>query len=145
MVGEQLKKLNYTNLDALEPSKVSNDVAKAKNVYCNILEFCMEPGKEMPIPPQTYDASIAIGVFTKGHFVGDNNAMDEMIRVVKPGGLVCFSIREDILNDTTYTHQEKIKKFCQNNTWKELLNETKPYHISPNINQACNMYIFQVL
>jgi len=145
LVGEELTKLNYTNIDALEPSKESNEVAKAKNVYKNIFEFCMQPGTDMPIPSQSYDASIAIGVFTKGHFIGENNAMEEMIRVVKPGGLVCFSIREDILGDKAYTHEEKIKKFCENKTWKEILNDSRPYHIHPTNNQTCNMYVFQVL
>ncbi|KAK3734530.1 hypothetical protein QZH41_001527 [Actinostola sp. cb2023] len=85
LVAEHLSKLNYTNIDALDPSKVSNDIARSKNIYQNIIEECFEPGKEICIPSNTYNAAIAIGVFTKGHIKGENNSMEEMVRVVKPG------------------------------------------------------------
>lgn len=144
MVAEYLKKLNYSHVDSLEPSKESNAVARSKNIYQNIFEYYIEPGKEVPIAANTYDAAVAIGVFTKGHFKGDNSAMEEMIRLVKPGGLICFSIREDIAFDKEYLHQDKMRKFCEDKLWKELLNIKKRYHVVGS-NAFCFMHVFEVL
>ena len=50
MVAEHLHKLQYTNIDGIEPSKGSNDVARSKNIYKNIIEEFIEIGKETSRP-----------------------------------------------------------------------------------------------
>ncbi|XP_031555891.1 uncharacterized protein LOC116292676 [Actinia tenebrosa] len=141
LVGEELKRLNYTNLDALEPSEKSNDVARAKGLYNNIFVEILGSDKQLSIQSNTYDAVVSIGVFSKG-IVKAEGAMDEMVRVVKPGGLICFSIREDVMFDKEYGHEAKMAELSDNKAWK-LLSKTKEPYI-PGYKE-CYMFVYQVL
>ena len=124
--GKHLRELKYTNVDALEPSEGSNDVARSKGLYKKFIAERLEPGKQVSISSDTYDAVVCIGVFTEGH-VKAEGAMDEMARVVRSGGLVCFSIREDLLSDEEYGYEKKMAELCENNTWKLLSKNKEPY------------------
>jgi ubiquinone/menaquinone biosynthesis C-methylase UbiE len=141
LVGEGLQALNYTNVDALEPSEGSNDVARSKGLYRNFITELLGPDKQLSIPSDTYDAAICIGVFIPA-LVKAEGAMDEMTRVVKPGGLICFSIREDVLFNKEYGYEEMMAKLCENNAWK-LLSKTQESYISGY--QCCYMFIYLVL
>ncbi|XP_031555892.1 methyltransferase-like protein 27 [Actinia tenebrosa] len=143
LVGEELKKLNYTNLDALEPSEKSNDVARAKGLYKKFFVELILPGKQLGILPNSYDAVISIGVFTKGN-VKAEGAMDEMVRVVKPGGLICFSIREDVILDKEYGYEEKMAQLIEGKVWTLLSKSLEMYHLTGDLFK-CHMFVYQVL
>lgn len=49
----------------------------------------------------SYDVIILVGVFML-NYVKVEGVMDEMVRVVKLGGLVCFMIREDVMFEVEY-------------------------------------------
>ena len=143
MVAEHLKELNYTNVDALEPSEGSNDVARSKGLYKKFIVEFLQPGKQVSILSDTYDAVISIGMFTLGHVKADG-AMDEMARVVRPGGVVCFSIRDDVMFDEEYGYEKKMAQLCENNSWKLLSKVLKPYHLAGSL-EKCYMFVYQVL
>jgi ubiquinone/menaquinone biosynthesis C-methylase UbiE len=143
LVGEGLRALNYTNVDALEPSEGSNDIARSKGLYKNFMVELLGPDKHLTVPSNTYDAAICIGVFTLGHLKGEG-VMDEMARVVKPGGLICFSIREDVMFDKEYGYEETMAKLCENNAWQLLSKTLEPYHVT-GVLKHCHMFVYQVL
>ena len=49
------------------------------------------------------------GTFTFGHV--KNNALDEFLRITKPGGYICFTINEGIFKK--YSFDKKIDQFKQ--------------------------------
>ena len=100
LVGEWLQKLGYTNLDALDPSVEMLEQAKLKEigerkVYKNYHVAWL--GEELDIETDTYDGVISVGTFSMGQAKG--NGLPELVRIVKPEGLICFTIRNCVLDD----------------------------------------------
>ncbi|XP_068675032.1 methyltransferase-like protein 27 [Montipora foliosa] len=143
LVGEELSKRNFTNIDALDASLALLDKAEKKGIYKQLFVDVLGPGKCLNLKDNCYDAAIAVGVFTLNHVKADG-AMDEMARVVRPGGLVCFSIREDVAFKQEYGYQEKMEQLCQEQVWK-LVSQTKEQYHSKNDFLKCYLYIYQVL
>ncbi|XP_035659795.1 methyltransferase-like protein 27 [Branchiostoma floridae] len=96
-LGVELSKLGFTNVDALDASQEMLDVAKTKNVYKNFIKDFLGPNR-LNIKDDTYDVVTGSGLFSNGHVKSD--CLDELIRVVKPGGLVCLALREVLLRSS---------------------------------------------
>lgn len=143
LVGEELSKRNFTNIDALDASEELLGEAKKKGIYKKHFVDVLGPEKQLNVQDNYYDAAIAVGVFTLNH-VKAEGAMDEMARVVRPSGFVCFSIREDVLFEEKYGYQEKMNQLCKEQVWK-LVSQTKEQYHSKNDFLKCFLYIYQVL
>ncbi|XP_046580854.1 uncharacterized protein LOC124288383 [Haliotis rubra] len=90
MVGEQLKKRGFIDIDGLDPASGMRHQALKKKVYKTYyLEF-MDGHRIDDIESDAYDCAVAAGCFNLGLL--PCAALLEMARVVKPGGLVCFAI-----------------------------------------------------
>ena len=88
LVGAHLARLGIGPLDGLDLSADMLAQAAEKNIYRAVFE-----GNVLDhIPPQdnAYSGAVSAGTFTKGH-VGPAG-LKEIIRVVRPGGLICLSI-----------------------------------------------------
>ncbi|CAH1256800.1 WBSCR27 [Branchiostoma lanceolatum] len=93
-VGEELQKMGFSNVDALDACQEMLDIAKTKQVYKNfILDFLGT--NRLNIEDDTYDATSCCGAFCEGHVKCD--CLEELVRVVKPGGFVCVGIRKFFL------------------------------------------------
>lgn len=84
-VGEELQKMGFRHMDALDPSQGMLNVARTRGVYTNF--FCNYINDtQLPIESNTYDGITICGA------MGDNHipccALHEMIRLVKPGGYI---------------------------------------------------------
>ncbi|KAK3088380.1 hypothetical protein FSP39_018440 [Pinctada imbricata] len=90
LVGEELLKLGFQNTDALEPSDGMLEKAKDKGVYKN---YICDAITEEPLnfPDDTYDVITVVGSHGPNHIKCE--AINEMIRLVKPGGYVCIVTR----------------------------------------------------
>ena len=60
----------------------------------------------MDVPDEAYDAATAVGIFSFGHV--DAAAMDEILRVVRPGGFVVIG-----LNQHFYDEGSLVKKISK--------------------------------
>lgn len=98
LVGEVLIQMGYTKIDALDYSKEMLDEAEKKGIYRDHMRADLS--KPLDIKDNRYDAVICVGTFTYGHV--EANAFDELIRITKPNGLVCFTIREGAYKDYGY-------------------------------------------
>ena len=143
LVGEHLHKLGYKNVDGVDISPESIRIAKEKQVYREF--FCgymaSDECKDLGIEANQYDAAICIGVFTIGHV--KSKGFDDLIHVVKPGGLVCFTIRECIANDPAYGYNEKLDALCQQKKWKLVSKSNIVYHQVNNFKSW--LYFYEIL
>jgi len=60
-----------------------------------------------------YDAVFCVGTFTFGHVKPP--ALNELIRVLKNKGLICFTVNEGIYKE--YGFDKKIKELSINKSW----------------------------
>ncbi|MFQ5623602.1 MAG: class I SAM-dependent DNA methyltransferase [Paracoccaceae bacterium] len=91
LVAEALAGLGDWQVDALDISLEMLRVAQAKGRYRNYLEADLSG--RTPIEAASYGAAISSGTFTHGHL--GPGGLDEVLRVVRPGGLVAITINEE--------------------------------------------------
>ena len=75
-------------VDGTDISQEMLDVAATKQVYRDV--FWGDLTDRLPCEDSTYNAVVSSGTFTTGHVGPD--AIDEVLRVVKKGGLVVISV-----------------------------------------------------
>ncbi|XP_076348442.1 uncharacterized protein LOC143246100 isoform X2 [Tachypleus tridentatus] len=114
--GKLLKQRGYSNIDALDGSKEMLKIAKTKNVYNNLIHLILKDGVRIPnVENDTYSAVVMNGVFCPNHC--DSAIFPELIRVVKPGGYICW-----VMNVGEEIDQEKfdtdVEKLCKEGKWK---------------------------
>ena len=79
---------------------------------------------------------MCVGTFTFGHVNSD--ALDEFVRITKPGGLICFTINEGIYEE--YGFDKKILDLKENNNWEELEFFKSDYIASKDVNAWLGLY-----
>ena len=88
LVGQRLAAHGLARVDALDISVEMLAVAASKGCYNTMIEGDLL--RCLPITEDTYDFIISAGTFTHGHV--DAAALDELLRITKPGALFCLSI-----------------------------------------------------
>ena len=111
LVGEKLKAKDFIYFDGLDISKDMLSIAKSRG-YRNL--FLGSLNKQLPVLDDAYDAAMCIGVFTHGHVSSDG--FNELCRIVKPGGYVCFTINEGVFEK--YGFKEMIAEVQLNKVWE---------------------------
>ncbi len=88
LCGQELVKLATGPVDATDISPEMLDVAKAKGIYRAL--FIGDLTAQLPVEDGAYEGVVSSGTFTNGH-VGPE-AIDELLRITHPGGLLALSI-----------------------------------------------------
>ncbi|XP_045209697.2 uncharacterized protein LOC123561412 [Mercenaria mercenaria] len=144
MVGKELKQLEFSHVDALEPNEVMLDKARKRGIYENYyVEYLTE--EPSSIPEDSYDAVTGCGIFAESAHV-PFGALDEMIRVVKSGGYIILSARSAFVGGTEEgkkleTVMEKLEK---NKKWKKVT-EDRLSDYTKNIKESGIIWKFQVM
>ena len=110
LVGIELKKFGYTNIDGVDLSKKLLDLIP-KGLYKKIEQIDLN--KSLNKKNDIYDAVLCVGTFTFGHVKPP--ALDELMRIVKNKGLICFTVNEGIYEE--YGFDKKIKELTKNKLW----------------------------
>ena len=126
LVGLQLKKLGYKNFDGVDLSQEMIDIAFDRG-YESL--FLGNLNETLPIESNQYEAAICVGVFTHGH-VGPSR-LEELTRIVKTGGIICFTVNEDVYE--SYGFDEAIKSQELAGVWKVLELSKKDYMMKKNV------------
>ena len=92
--------------------------------------------KTIEVEDNFYGGVMCVGTFTFGHV--KPNALDEFIRITKPGGLICFTINEGIHEE--YGFDKKIISLKQNNKWEEIEFFKSDYIASKDVNAWLGLY-----
>ena len=121
LVGLELARLGYQSIDGLDYSRDMLAQAASKKVYQAIMQGNLMAS--LDIATDCYDAVTCVGTFTLGH-VGPS-AFRELIRVVRPGGYVCFSVRDEAWQEDDY--ESSILSLASEGLWTVLGMHTANY------------------
>ena len=110
LVGIELKKYGYSNIEGVDFSQSMLDLVP-QNIYQKIEKIDLN--KPLKFKNNIYDVVMCVGTFTYGHV--KPHALDEIIRITKNKGLICFTINEGIYEE--YGFDKKIKELTNNKLW----------------------------
>jgi predicted TPR repeat methyltransferase len=136
LVGLELSRLGYRHMDALDYSTEMLAQAEKKAVYNELIQADLS--KPLDLPDNKYDAVNCTGTFTYGHVGAD--AFEELIRVTRPGGIVCFTIREGAYE--AFGYQDKMAELEKKNAWELLAIEDAQYFEQDNV--KCKLCVYKV-
>ena len=127
LVGIELKKHNYSNIDGADFSQDMLNLIP-KNIYKALDK--VDLNNPLKYKNNTYDVVICVGTFTYGHVKA--HALDEFIRIIKNKGLICFTINEGIYEE--YGFDKKIKQLTDSRSWDVKEFFKSDYITSKNVN-----------
>ena len=105
--GMALYNVGFRDIEGCDFSSLMIEKAKDTNVYQRLFEA--DINQKLEIETETYDAAVAVGVLSFAHVRTD--ALREMLRIVKTGGLLVIG-----LNEKYWSHDkvgEKLEKLSQ--------------------------------
>ena len=110
LVGIELKKNGYSNIEGVDFSQNMLGLVP-QGIYKKIGK--VDLNKPLKFKANMYDVIMCVGTFTYGHV--KPKALDELIRITKNRGLICFTINEGIYEE--YGFDNKIKELSNNKLW----------------------------
>ena len=91
--GPYLRALGYDAIEGLDFSQEMLRLAGQRNAYRALKRATL--GETLPWPDRHFAAFLSTGVFTEGH--APSSSLDELVRIVSPGGAVIFTVRESVI------------------------------------------------
>lgn len=137
LVGEALADIGYRKVDAFDYCEDMLTVAEEKDVYSKVFQADLNHLSE--IEDDSYDASVCVGTFTYAH-VGPEG-FDELARITKPGGYVCFTVRDGAYQD--YNYREHMLGLEAGNTWELQTMAHEPYLLKEQV--VAKFCVYKVL
>jgi predicted TPR repeat methyltransferase len=137
LVGIELARKGYGNMDALDYSKEMLDEAERKKIYQRHIQADLS--KPLDIDTDCYDAVVCTGTFTYGHVKAE--AFDELVRITRPEGIISFTIREGAYEN--YGYRQRMIALEQDRAWELLSMYDTDYLKNEGI--KCKMCTYKVL
>lgn len=137
LVAEELGRMGYSAMDALDYSKEMLDEAESKNLYQQYVQADLNAPLDMS--ENEYGAVVCTGTFTYGHV--KPQAFNELVRITQPGGIICFTIREGAFED--YNYREEMLKMEKEKLWE--LVEMKDTDYLQKEGVSCKLCTYRVL
>ncbi|XP_069184330.1 methyltransferase-like protein 27 [Procambarus clarkii] len=136
-VGLEMHKKGFTNIDALEPSEGMLNILKRTGVYSlTYQEFISQ--NPTTISEDTYDVVVTSGSLAQSHM--PVQAIDECIRITKPGGLVIIVTNVKYLT-TLEEYKDKLEprmeRLEQQGLWQQ-----KVKKVVPNYDKKSDAVVF---
>ncbi|CAH1778124.1 unnamed protein product [Owenia fusiformis] len=113
VVGLELKKRGFSDIDAVDANQAMLDIAKSKQVY-NRLICDLIGSNSLDIQDDTYDGAVATGCFSKSHV--NQDCFHELTRIIKPGGYLLIQIISEVL-ETLVGFEEAMEQLEKENVW----------------------------
>ena len=136
LVGADLNQNGYRNLEGFDYSAQMLEKARDKKIYTKLHQGDLT-GK-LEFPDNSFDAIISVGTFTCGH-VGPE-AFKELIRISKPGGYLCFTVRDRAWEEDGY--RIAMAGIEKRGSWKCL--EEKMTDYIQQDESSCNVCIYKI-
>ncbi|MCA8957792.1 MAG: L-histidine N(alpha)-methyltransferase [Planctomycetes bacterium] len=126
--GEALWPLGYRSITGIDLSREMLARARQKGVYRHLIQGDLGLPLD-PFPCSHFDAAVLVGVFSFGQ--APAHTLDEIVRLVKPGGVVVFTMRVDFFEQDGMGVRTKVEELDRAHAWK-LLEVTEPEQYLPN-------------
>ena len=133
LVGMELSKCGFKNFHGADLSQTLLDTVP-KNLYQKLEKIDLN--QSIKVEDNFYGGVMCVGTFTFGHV--KSKALDEFIRITKPGGLICFTINEGIHEE--YGFDKKIDILKDNKKWEEIEFFKSDYIASKDVNAWLGLY-----
>jgi len=127
LVGIELKKCGYSDIDGVDFSQNMLDLIP-QGIYKKIEK--VDLNKLLKFKDNMYDVIMCVGTFTYGHV--KPQALDELIRITKNKGVICFTINEGIYEE--YGFDNKIKELTNNKLWNVKEFSKSDYIVNKDVN-----------
>ena len=102
MFGSILGVLGYGDLVGIDISERMLEKAGGKDAYRALLRMVL--GEPLGFDDGSFSAAVSVGVFTTNH--APPEALDELARVVEPGGRLIFSVRYDVYRNERFEEKQ---------------------------------------
>ena len=140
LVGRALKELGFLDIVGIDMNEEMLGLAQQKGVYRALHRMTL--GEPLDLESDTFDAVLCVGTFTYGHAPG--SCLPEFVRVVKPGGYVLFTQRQDFYLDDgngVRSHQTALE---QAGKWSLVSErENLPYLPTAEPGLGYNIWVYQ--
>ena len=137
LVGAALSEGGFTHVDGIDYSKAMLAEAAKKSVYRQLDQMNMNAA--LPIAAGVYDGVTCVGTFTSAHVVPE--ALNELVRVTRLGGIVCCTVREANIGRT------RIFPRCSIRLWNRVEATLKQLCEEPYVHSeesTCKMVVLEV-
>lgn len=115
--GVALADLGFRELTAFDLSRHMLARAGEKGIYREL--HAGDLGQPLdPFEVDQFDAAILVGVFSFGQ--APAHALEEIHRVVKPGGRIVFTMRTDFFDSDEMGVRSKVEELEERGAWKQL-------------------------
>ena len=114
LVGGWLYDLGYTHLTALDLSPEMLQKARSRGVYAQLEEGDLL--KRLPFPDNSFEAVIAVGVFTQGHV--PPQGLEELLRVSSSKAIVVIPLMENSWEQLGF--KEKAMELEKSGRWQRI-------------------------
>src|SRR5918993_5765095 len=114
LFGSILRVLGYEDLVGIDISERMLEKAGEKDVYRGLHRMVL--GDPLGFDTSSFSAAVSVGVFTTNHAPAE--ALDELVRVVEPGGWVIFSVRDDVYRKDGF--EEKQASLENEGRWRRV-------------------------
>lgn len=126
LAGEALAALGYSHIDGVDFSTEMLAIAKQRSCYATLAQADLNA--TLDLPSDHYAAAISVGVLGQ-HVLPA--VLDEFMRIVVAGGLVCFSVNERAFESFGFRDKIEVlgaqaKAHCVSLT-------KEPYHVNEKI------------
>jgi L-histidine N-alpha-methyltransferase len=123
--GEALSALGFNDLVAADLSEDMLDQARAKGIYTQLVVADLS----LPVDSfgdDSFDAATLVGVFSYGQAPAET--LDEIIRLVRPGGAIAFTMRTDFHAEDAMGVASRMRELERKGRWLQIeCTEPAPY------------------
>lgn len=134
LVGKELAELGYSRLEAMDYCERMLAEAEKKNIYGKMLQVDMN--RRLEISDNSYDATICVGAFTYAHLSPD--AFNELARITRPQGFVCFTVRDGAYQE--YGYRARMLELEEKGAWELQQMVHDPYLVDEQITAKFCLY-----
>lgn len=136
LAGAELADRVDVVIDGVDLSQGMLDKAATLGVYRSLQTADLT--KTLDITDASYDGLICVGTLTGGHVGPD--ALDEMVRVVRPGGFVVATVHESVWEAESYP--EHLEQLVHRGAVHLRGAEERPYHEREGLNcRICTLEV----
>lgn len=141
--GVALHALGYRNLTALDFSAEMLAKAEEKDLYRSLHQADL--GRPLDeFPDSHFAAAILVGVFSYGQ--APAHALDELVRVVEPGGVIVFTLRTDFHAEGAMGVRGKMESLEKEDIWRLLdVTDPEPYLPKKDPKAMFRVWCYRVL